>query len=155
MALIAQRCEEGKFERPGEGFFYPLAGCDIPEEPDAVRVSWDVSRSDSYAGCIISLPPELAPVAQNNTHLILWVQGDRGGEQFNIGLMSSNGAEWKEVVLPAPVVGHQILIPLSKFENRGVDLVHLDKLVIAFEYYLGESSRRSSVCIGEIGFGSP
>lgn len=158
MGLITQQCRPdgpGKFEKPGEGFFYPLAGCDIPEEPDAVRVSWDVSRSGSYAGCIIKLPPEFASIAQGNTHLVLWMQGDRGGEQFKIGLVSSDGAEWKEIVPPASVVGHQLSIPLSKFENRGVDLAHLEKLVIAFEYYLGESSRRSSICIGEIGFGSP
>ncbi|MBL7062642.1 MAG: hypothetical protein ISS49_00355 [Anaerolineae bacterium] len=155
MALITQRCEAGRFEKPGEGFLYPLAACYIPRRPDAIKLSWDVSESGSYAGCIIDLPSEFALVAQDNTYLVLWVLGGQGGEQFKIGLGSSDGAEWKETVPPASVAGHQVSIPLTRFANRGVDLARLDKLIIAFEYHLGASSRRGRICIDEIGFGSP
>ena len=155
MALIAQECEASIFEGNGGSLSFPENGCDVGQKPDAIKLQWDVSRSESYAGCEINLPPEFASVAQDNTHLVLWVQGEQGGEQFIIGLASSDGTEEKETVPPVPVVGHQICIPLKEFVEGEVDLAQLNKLIIAFEYYLSEGSRRSSICIGEIGFGSP
>ena len=150
MKLIAQPSEI--FEKPGEGFLLPLEACDIPGQPEAIKLRWDVSKSESYAGCIIQLPDEFASVALGKTHLVIWVQGDQGGEQFKIGLSSSDGREWKELVSQVPEAGQQIEIPLSCFEKRGVDLTNLDRLIIAFE---NEFSGRGSICIGQIGFCTP
>ena len=155
MALIVQQCEASKFEGKGGSLSFPETGCDVAQKPDAIKLQWDVSRSESFAGCEINLPPEFASVAQDNTHLVLWVHGEKGGEQFLVGLAGSDGGEEKEIVPPIPVVGCQISIPLTQFVNGGVDLAQLNKLIIAFEYYLDGGSRRGSACIGEIGFGSP
>jgi hypothetical protein len=153
--LIIRECEAGKFEDPGRGFLFPLEACYIPQRPNAIKLSWDVAQSRSYAGCIIDLPPEFASVAQANTHLILWVQGEGGGEQFKIGLLTSDGTEWKETLPPAFVDGHQVSVPLVRFVNRGIDLSQLDRLIIAFEHQLGQGSRHGGICIDEVGFGSP
>ena len=157
MELFKEICTEGKFESPppSEGFFSPLTSCELSERPEAIKVSWDVSRSGAYAGCNIDLHPEFASGVQDSTYLVLWVQGQEGGEQFRLGLRSTDGKE-RKVRVEALAEGRQITILLAEFANdNGVDLAHLDQLTIAFEYALGAGSRRGSMCIGEIGFGWP
>jgi hypothetical protein len=154
MSLIKRECKKGIFEDPGRGFL-SLEACDMSQRPNGMGLSWDVLQSESFAGCVIDLSSEFTSIAQDYTHLVFWVQGKEGGEQFKIGLSSLDGTEWKEKVPPASVDGRQVSIPLTGFTDWGVDLAQLDKLIIAFEYRLGEGSRRSTICIDEVGFGAP
>ena len=152
MDLIREGCRAGKFEYPGGGLLF-LMECDISQHPDAIKLSWDVSRGESFAGCAIDLPIESALAATNNTHLILWIQGGQENKLFRIGLGSTDGIEKKEIVSVA--TEGQVAIPLAEFSKAGVGLEHINRLIIAFEYYLGEESRRGEVCIDEVGFGTP
>lgn len=156
MARVREGCTEkpGKFESPGTGFLLPVSKCAVSDWPDAIKLEWQVERFGSYAGCTIPLPSDFSLYAQKHTHLSIRVQVGEGGEQFRIGL-SSDGAEWKEIVRPYSADWSQIFIPLDRFVENGVDLGKLDALVIAFDHELGPQNGRGSICIAEIGFGSP
>ena len=151
MDLIREGCKAGKFEESGGSLL--LTECDISQHHNAIKLSWDVSRGESFAGCAIYLPIESALAATNNTHLILWIQGGQENKLFRIGLGSTDGIEKKEIVSVA--TEGQVAIPLAEFSKAGVGLEHINRLIIAFEYYLGEESRRGEVCIDEVGFGTP
>jgi hypothetical protein len=129
--------------------FLSMESCGIPEKPEAVRFSWDLLNSGSYAGWTINLPPELAKIAVNRTYLVLSVQGQEGGEQFRIGLVDSEGHEGKVTVPPIQDGSRQISISLQEFERQGFALTKIQKLILAFEYDLSD---KGSICIEQIGF---
>lgn len=154
MDVIEQGCKMGKFDKGGGSLSFP--SCDAPQHPKAIKLHWDVSQSESYAGCAIDLQKGYASAAAGNTHLVFWMRGEQENAQFKIGLSSSDGGrkkERKETVCTIPE--GQVTIPLARFADAEVDLAHIDELIIAFEYYLGEESRRGEICIDEIGFGTP
>ncbi|MBN1200622.1 MAG: toll/interleukin-1 receptor domain-containing protein [Anaerolineae bacterium] len=144
-------CKASKFEGEGGLLFLPDEQCDLPGVPDAARLTWDVSRRNSFAGCKIQLPPDLQVVG-GATHLVFWAQGETGGEQFRVSLIDAGGNEWRENIQPLFEGAQRIVIPLSTFEEHEVDLDNLEYLTIGASYHLDQEG---SVCIGGFGFGTP
>lgn len=132
-----------------------VVSCADPVRADAVMFSWKVPVQGSYAGCIVSLPPNYKSTLGKNSALVFWLLV-KGGGKFLVGFTSPDNPDgWKTVIDSAASGWHQEVIPLSRFVDQGADLADLSEWVVSFEYELGENSRQGAFCIDGIGFASP
>ena len=119
---------------------------------DALKLLWDVSHSNSFAGCTINLSPQSIEELQDNSHLVFWAQGMPNEQRFKVGLGASIDGPDIKVIVSTLSSGGQISIPLTSLTSRDIDKSQIRILIIAFENQLSEEGE---ICISDIGFGSP
>jgi hypothetical protein len=147
---IIAECRDNKFTQ--DGTINPVT-CASSERPDAMQLSWRVLTKGSYAGCSVPISSAAQESIAVNDALAFWVNGEPG-KKFLIGFTTPDRPNgWKVIVEVNESGWHQQFIPLSQFTDQGADLAKVERLVIAFEYTLGEGSLTGTLCFDEFGFG--
>ncbi len=84
--------------------------------------------------------------------LVFWVKGASGGETFQIGLKDTDGTEVKVESEPLVLVSasewRSVTVPLSEFEDEGVNIASLENMNFGFNRNHGSGS----ICIDDIAF---
>jgi hypothetical protein len=154
---IVAQCQNigdpGKFEGNDGWLSVTQGGC---PHPNAIKMTWDVSNVSSFAGCTINLPATVIANASDHTHLILTGQVQANGGRIIIELVDGNGDDDAWPVQVSNLESEMIVVPLSNNEVAEIDLGQLEKMIIAFRNAdIGDDNTLGSICIEEIGFGSP
>jgi len=151
LRAVAEKCRTGSFS-DGSGSSYVAIALDEESCP-GITLGWSVPNAGNYAGCIVDLPSDILPLSKYS-HLVLRVEGLRGGEQFQVGLIrvgQSPTTQHREVKsVPPEGASQPIEVSLAKFLDQNTALESLDQLVFGVNYDLG--FRASSICITEISF---
>lgn len=101
-----------------------------PGKKNTVRIKVDNTNLQGYCSWVLPLQKY---DASGKTSLTFWVKGEKGGEQFQVGICDSstyNGQEPK-VEETATTGWKKVTIPLDKF--RGQNLTALENLSIGFQ----------------------
>ena len=136
--------------RPANTFIYtdPAARASItaeaasdPDRPNAIKLTFNNPVTGSYGGWGIDLG---GFDASQKSALSFWVRGEKGGEQFEVGIKdfaTQSGDEPKVSPLTASSTWQRISIPLSKFtETKQQNLSALADLSVGFTSDLGSGA---------------
>jgi hypothetical protein len=97
---------------------------------DAKRLQFNIMGQDGYCGWIVPLNDYNAT---SKTSVTFWIRGEKGGEQYEVGLKDIKTLPGHEpkVSKTASPDWTQVFIPLNSFENQ--DLASLENFSLNFE----------------------
>lgn len=116
------------------------------EHPNSLRLTFNPSVPGSFCGWMVIFPDHYD--ASKKSALSFWVRGDRGGEQFEVGIKDRKtppGQEPKEPVSARPQWRH-VSIPLTHFSatraglSSPQDLSALENVSLNFVFQLGSGA---------------